>query len=249
MGPNAKTTTVSTIATYATLTAAQAVGGASLLLFGVFLVIGPFELIDLGLSPPAALWVDGFLCLAFCVQHSVMVRQSFRRRLEAIVPGYVHGAVYALASGIVLMALLIFWQSVMPPLVALEGTARWVLRAPALAAILGIIWGVRALRSFDPFGVRPVIARLRHRELKELPLAVRGPYRWVRHPLYTCILLLLWCFPDLSGDRLLLNMMLTIWVVLGSVLEERDLVSRFGEQYMKYQRDVPMLIPWRIPPV
>ncbi|MBI4289993.1 MAG: isoprenylcysteine carboxylmethyltransferase family protein [Betaproteobacteria bacterium] len=240
-------TRVSRIATLATLTVAQALGGASLLLFGVFLVIGPFELVYLGLSAPAALFFDGFLCLAFCVQHSVMVRQSFRRRLEALVPDHVHGAVYALASGGVLMALMILWQSVMPPLAALEGTARWVLRAPALAAILGIIWGVRALRSFDPFGVRPVIARIRHRELKELPLAVRGPYRWIRHPLYTCILLLLWCYPDLSGDRLLLNLMLTIWVVLGSVLEERDLVSRFGDQYMKYQREVPMLIPWRIP--
>lgn len=217
------------------------------MLFGVFLVIGPFDLVYLGLSAPGALCVDGFLCLAFCVQHSVMVRQSFRRRLAALVPGYVHGAVYALASGIVLMALLIFWQSVMPPLVTLEGTARWVLRAPALASILGIVWGVRALRSFDPFGVRPVIASLRRRELKELPLAVRGPYRWVRHPLYTCILLLLWCFPDLSADRLLFNVVLTIWVVLGSVLEERDLVSRFGEQYREYRRDVPMLIPWRIP--
>ncbi len=122
-----------------------------------------------------------------------------------------------------------------------------MLRALALASIIGIIWGVRALPSFDPFGVRPVIASLRRRELKELPLAVRGPYRWVRHPLYTCILLLLWCFPDLSADRLLFNVVLTIWVVLGSVLEERDLVSRFGEQYREYRRDVPMLIPWRIP--
>jgi protein-S-isoprenylcysteine O-methyltransferase Ste14 len=240
-------TKISRIATLTTLTAAQALGGASLLLFGVFLVIGPFELVDLGLQAPVALWIDGLLCFAFCAQHSVMVRQSFRRRLEALVPAYVHGAVYALASGGVLMVLLIFWQSVMPPLVALEGTARWALRAPALAAILGIVWGVRALRSFDPFGVRPVIARLRHRELKELPLAVRGPYKWVRHPLYTCILVLVWCFPDLSADRLLLNLTLTIWMVLGSVLEERDLVSRFGEQYREYQRDVPMLIPWRIP--
>lgn len=217
------------------------------MLFGVFLVSGPFDLIDLGLSASAAIGFDGFLCLAFCVQHSAMVRQSFRRRLEALVPGHVHGAVYALASGGVLMVLLIFWQSVMPPLIALDGPARWLLRALALAAMLGIIWGVRALGSFDAFGVRPIIAKLRGRELRELPLAVRGPYRWVRHPLYTCILVLLWCFPDLSADRLLLDIILTVWMVLGTVLEERDLVSRFGETYMRYQRDVPMLIPWRIP--
>lgn len=237
----------SAVAAYLTATAAQVIGGVSLLLLGVFLFRGPFHFVDLRLSTPAALFLDGVLCLAFSVQHSGMVRQSFHHRLEAVVPRHFHGAVYAIASGGMLLALLILWQGAAPDLFSLDGAGRWLVRGLAIAAIFGFVWGIRALSSFDPFGVRPVMARVRGKDLRDIPLTIRGPYRWVRHPLYTCVLLLLWSTPDLSADRLLLNVIWTVWVVLGTVLEERDLVSQFGEPYAKYQRDVPMLIPWRIP--
>jgi protein-S-isoprenylcysteine O-methyltransferase Ste14 len=80
-----------------------------------------------------------------------------------------------------------------------------------------------------------------------MPFTVRGPYRWVRHPLYFFCLLMIWSCPDLSLDRLLHNVLWTAWIVVGSVLEERDLVASFGEEYSNYKREVPMLIPWRIP--
>ena len=242
-----KLTRPSTVAAYLTVTAAQVIGGVSLLLLGVFLFRGPFHFVDLRLSTPAALLLDGFLCLAFSVQHSGMVRQSFHQRLEAVVPGHYHRAVYAITSGSVLLAMLVLWQGATPNLVGLDGAGRWLLRGLAVAAIFGFVWSIRALGSFDVFGVRPVMARLRGKELKDMPLTIRGPYKWVRHPLYTCVLLLLWSSPDLAADRLLLNIIWTVWVVLGTVLEERDLVSHFGESYRKYQRDVPMLIPWRVP--
>lgn len=38
----------------------------------------------------------------------------------------------------------------------------------------------------------------------------------------------------------------TVWIVVGTVLEERDLVAEFGDRYLVYQRNVPILIPRRI---
>ena len=80
-----------------------------------------------------------------------------------------------------------------------------------------------------------------------MPLAVRGAYRWVRHPLYTSALLLIWSQPDLTYDRILFNVTWTLWMIVGTVLEERDLLANFGDAYAAYKRNVPMLIPWRIP--
>jgi protein-S-isoprenylcysteine O-methyltransferase Ste14 len=41
--------------------------------------------------------------------------------------------------------------------------------------------------------------------------------------------------------------MWTIWIIIGSILEERDLVEQFGDDYRSYREVVPMLVPWRIP--
>jgi protein-S-isoprenylcysteine O-methyltransferase Ste14 len=81
-----------------------------------------------------------------------------------------------------------------------------------------------------------------------MPLTVRGPYRWVRHPLYLLVLIMIWSCPDLTLDRLLFNILWTVWIYIGALLEERDLVADFGDAYRHYQQKVPMLIPFRIYP-
>jgi protein-S-isoprenylcysteine O-methyltransferase Ste14 len=69
----------------------------------------------------------------------------------------------------------------------------------------------------------------------------------VRHPLYFCVLVLFWANPDVTADRLLFNLLWTGWIYVGTLFEERDLVLEFGDVYRRYQKMVPMLIPWRPP--
>jgi protein-S-isoprenylcysteine O-methyltransferase Ste14 len=40
-----------------------------------------------------------------------------------------------------------------------------------------------------------------------------------------------------------LNIVLTIYLVVGAYYEERKLVREFGEAYTSYQQKTPMLIP------
>lgn len=219
--------------------------GGSLILFGLFLALGPFGPVNLGLSATGTLAWDAALCLAFCGQHSIMVRQGFRQRAERHIPRHLGGVLYALVSAVVLYALTLLWQESPTVVVKLQGAARWIARGIFVATLPGFVWGATAIPHFDPFGVGPIKDRLRGREPRSLPFAIRGPYRWVRHPQYFFMLVLLWAYPDLTADRLLLNGILTAWIVLGTVLEERDLVEQFGTDFVAYQRDVPMLIPWR----
>jgi len=65
--------------------------------------------------------------------------------------------------------------------------------------------------------------------------------------LYFVVLLMIWSYPVLTVDRLLFNMLWTVWIVIGAVLEERDLTADFGNDYREYQRDAPMLLPTKIP--
>jgi protein-S-isoprenylcysteine O-methyltransferase Ste14 len=74
-------------------------------------------------------------------------------------------------------------------------------------------------------------------------LMVTGLYRWVRHPLYTAGLLLIWLTPVMTTSILALNLSLTLYIIVGSRLEERRLLAEFGQAYADYQAAVPGLIP------
>ena len=53
--------------------------------------------------------------------------------------------------------------------------------------------------------------------------------------------------PPMEFGPLAFQRALDLWIVFGTVLEEKDLVAEFGETYRDYQKNVPMLFPWRFP--
>lgn len=69
-----------------------------------------------------------------------------------------------------------------------------------------------------------------------------------RHPWYLAALLLLWS-RDLASTDLLVNVILSCYLVIGSELEERKLLVLHGESYRRYRQAVPRFWPrWRLPP-
>ena len=64
----------------------------------------------------------------------------------------------------------------------------------------------------------------------------------VRHPWYTAVVLLLWAH-DLDAAALVGNGVLTVYIVVGTLLEERKLVHEFGDAYRSYQTRVSMFVP------
>ncbi|MDH3457921.1 MAG: isoprenylcysteine carboxylmethyltransferase family protein [Gemmatimonadota bacterium] len=236
------------LAAYLAVVLASVLGSASLLLLVSFLFLGNFHFFQLGLGSTTALAWDALLSAAFFLQHSGMVRRSFRQRLEPFVSDPFHGLIFTIASASTLTLCLILWQRAGEPIGQLDGAPAWLMRILFILAIAGFAWGVRALGSFDTFGIRRVVALLRNSQTRQHPFVVKGPYRWVRHPLYFFALVLFWSCPAITPDRLLFNILWTVWVVLATFLEERDLVYQFGDPYIQYQREVPMIFPWRISP-
>lgn len=225
---------------------AQALGGGSLVLFVLFL-IGPGTSLDLHFGEGAALAWDGALSFAFFLQHSVMVRRSVKERLARHAPVRYLGAFYAIAAGFVLSATLLLWQRTGTRVVSIEGPARWASLLPVGLALAGFWWGISSLPQFDPFGTSAIRSSGRDRVQSGPALTIRGPYRWIRHPLYFFTLVVIWSGLDLTTDRLLFNLLWTAWIIVGTIFEERDLVAQMGPAYVAYQRLVPMLLPWRRP--
>jgi protein-S-isoprenylcysteine O-methyltransferase Ste14 len=219
-------------------------GGASLLVFAVFLWVGNFNLVDFAWNEGKSLMFNASLSLVFFLQHSIMVRPSFKQRLSKIIPDAQHGAFYSIISGLFLFIVVIFWQSA-TPLWEAQGLARILLRLVFILPIIGFFWAVKSLGFFDPFGIQEIFERYRNANKNPIEFIVKGPYRLIRHPVYLFVMIMIWSCPNLSTDRLLFNIMWSVWIIIGAVLEENDLISQFGDTYREYKIFVPMFLPYK----
>lgn len=242
-----RTDKFSVVLVYAFLSLTVLTGVGSFIVFGQFLGGMSLGLLQFGFGPWAAASFDAALCLLFFLQHSGMVRRSFREWSEQWIPGWLSRALYTFASAFALVLLCVLWQTVDATPVILDGPLNVCLRAVSFLALLSFVWAFVSIEGFDAFGTGDVLARFRRRSHPPAPLAVSGPYRWVRHPFYFLVVVMLRSSPVLSLDRVLLNALFTVWIVLGTRWEERDLIVQYGDAYRRYQAMVPMLVPWRIP--
>ncbi len=229
---------------------AYGLGGGGMAAWLGFIFWGPWIRLTPHIGIAGGLLVDALLCLLFFSQHSIMVRRRFRLWLTRTVRTELHGALYASASGACLLLLVSFWQPAGPSLGTPPVWIRWTMAGVFFLAAAGAWWGARALGEFDALGVKPALGIFdRHRSEAPMVLTVRGPYRWVRHPLYFLSLVIIWSGPVYTFDRMLHNLLWSVWIVIGAHNEERDLVACFGDAYRSYRQSVPMLLPKSIRPM
>jgi protein-S-isoprenylcysteine O-methyltransferase Ste14 len=73
-----------------------------------------------------------------------------------------------------------------------------------------------------------------------------GVFSITRHPWYFGSLLLLWSIlPQYSLPVFLTACILSMYLVIGTMLEERKIIARYGDGYRRYQQRVSMLFPWK----
>ena len=77
-------------------------------------------------------------------------------------------------------------------------------------------------------------------------LVTSGPYRWVRHPMYSAALLLAFAAAFLSANVIVLVGGVLMFALLAarSRIEEQRLVGKFGDAYRDYQSRTGRFLPW-----
>jgi methanethiol S-methyltransferase len=191
-----------------------------------------------------AIGINLLLLSLFAVQHSVMARPAFKQLWTRIVPKPIERSTYVLASCLVTIILMWQWQGI--TLIV------WDVHTPQLRLLM---WGLFTagwllvplvsilINHFDLFGTRQVWLYLRGQEYKPLEFRVPLFYKYVRHPLYIGWALAFWATPTMTVGHLMFALVLTVYMAGAAVLEERDLIAYFGEQYREYRRRVPMFVP------
>jgi len=226
---------------------------AYLVFFGVFVyAVGFVEgvVVPRSLDGPAstamlpALGIDALLLALFAVQHSVMARPAFKTRWTRVVPPEAERSTYVLFASLTLA--LVFWQWRPVPAVVWRvdlPPAAALLRATSLLGWCVVLASTFMISHLDLFGLRQVWLRARGVPYRALDFTSRLLYRLVRHPMMLGFLIAFWATPQMTVGHLLFAILTTSYIIVGSRLEERDLLVHLGERYAAYRRQVPMLLP------
>ncbi len=73
-----------------------------------------------------------------------------------------------------------------------------------------------------------------------------GIYKYIRHPLY-CSLLLLGTgimFKDMGLLQLIAGIVNLVAVFITAKIEEKEMIAKFGKQYIEYMQETKMFIPY-----
>ncbi len=129
-----------------------------------------------------------------------------------------------------------------PGLTLYQIPSPWVILTTAvqILAILVIVLTVLKTGAASFLGIRQLFGP---EDSGAAWLQVSGFYRWIRHPLYTAALIFIWLSPVMTTSTLALYLGFTLYIVVGSRFEERQLAAEFGEPYQEYRQRVPALIP------
>ena len=120
---------------------------------------------------------------------------------------------------------------------ALPSWLRWAGAATAVLAVPSTWWVFRNIGS----NVSETVLTKDNHEL-----VTSGPYRWVRHPLYTVSLILILSIGIMAASWFILALTGIAVVLVRSLViprEESELLAKFGDDYKKYQARTGRIVP------
>jgi protein-S-isoprenylcysteine O-methyltransferase Ste14 len=191
-----------------------------------------------------SLLIDAALLLLFAVQHSVMPRAGFKRRLARVLPEAAERSTFVLVSALLLG--LLFWQwRPLPGEVWTVSSQPWV---ALLWALYAAGWGITFASTFmvdhwDFTGLRQASWDPGRGPYAGPGFSERWLYAWVRHPLMLGLLIAFWVTPTMTVGHLVFALASTGYIAVGVRFEERDLRRRLGATYEEYADRVPAVVP------
>jgi len=124
----------------------------------------------------------------------------------------------------------------------------FIILALQFLSLIGLIWCFKYFSLSEFLGISQIIRwnkkAYNYSDLdEEMTLKIKGPYRYMRHPVYFFSIMFLVFRPAMDLSYLVLIIGIIIYFYIGSVYEEKKLVKIFGEEYKSYQKLVPRIFP------
>jgi methanethiol S-methyltransferase len=190
----------------------------------------------------ASLWIG------YCALHSYLISIGFTNLMIRLLRNYYafYRLFYVLISFVLLIPLINYTGHADTRIII---TYEYPLSIVRYALIVGSLtmFFYAFFFNYDPlsfFGIRQILNFKKAKDKgSSADIRKNGLLGIIRHPMYLALIVFLWCQIFTTMD-IVVNAVLTIYVVIGTKLEEKKLILEYGDRYLKYQQEVPMLIPF-----
>jgi methanethiol S-methyltransferase len=195
--------------------------------------------------------ITGFIF--FAVTHSIFSSFKFKRIIASRIGNYM--AFYRLAYNIIsiIIVLLLYFYLPKPDVIIydLKYSFDIIILIPQILSLAGLLWSFKFIASNEFLGIDQVKRWFKNNfdinELDEkMTLKINGPYKYMRHPVLFFIVLFLLFRPVMDLFYLTCFICIILYTYIGSFYEERRLVEKFGEKYLRYQKAVPRFFPFKL---
>jgi len=185
--------------------------------------------------------------IAYCFLHSYMISIRFTTWMKQVLKGYYafYRLFYVIVSIVTLLPVLYYSEQLASDVIITWHTP-WSYVRYALIVLSILIFLKAFFFDYDSLsfvGIRQILNYNKKSVLTTGGITKSGLLGIVRHPMYLAVIIFLWCLTFRLSD-IVVNTVLTGYVIIGTFLEERKLVLEFGDSYRKYQKEVPMLVPF-----
>ncbi len=185
-----------------------------------------------------AIFIWGFLHSLFASLHF----KGFMRRAFGVGIDKYYRLIYNIFASVSFLLVLIF-AAMIPERIIYIMPFPWVIimLVVEVLAIISILVALQQTGMLEFIGLRQLMKR---QDNKPRKLVTSGLYGYVRHPLYTAGLVIIWLLPLMTARLLVIDLALTVYLVVGAFVEERKLRHKFGQEYIEYASETPMFIPF-----
>lgn len=189
----------------------------------------------------------------FALVHSALASRSAKRLATRVAGERNRNGLYRIffiAQSLVTFFLLAAYLYFLPTteLYRIEAPLTWLLYAVQAGAILFTIAAARQVGMSRIIGLTSLVAWFGRGPVPPEPEAQgpalnafglkrnAGPFAWSRHPLNFAPLIIFSLWPTMTTTLLTFNIVVTLYLVIGSLHEESRLRAEYGEAYFTYQR-------------
>ncbi len=192
--------------------------------------------------------VLALMWIGYCSLHSFLISIRFTNLMTRLLKNYfAFYRIFFVSISIILLIPLIIYTGQLDDKVIITyslplNVVRYILISGSLLIFFWAFFFNYDFLSF--FGIRQIL-KFGKIEITNPSEEVKknGLLGIIRHPMYLALIIYLWC-QTFSISDIIVNTVLTVYIIIGTMLEEKKLVSEFGDTYVRYQQEVPMLIPF-----